>query len=79
MRNVSRPDGRERQAVAKGLLALSNEGLASDKNDMNYLELVSSQKSKPLSRLCLLFRRNVGAYSFRDNVKSRIKILFGGY
>ncbi len=79
LRNLLEPDDRERQLVAGGLLALSEYGFVPNEADMSFLRLVSTLKGSLFSRLALLLRRNVGAYTFREEIKFRIKILFGDF
>lgn len=74
-----RPSGRQRGALAKGLLAIEEEDRRLSEDTRKFLELCACCRTSPVARVSLFFSRNIGAYSHSDEIKLRIRILLGSY
>lgn len=79
VKNVLRPDERQRGLLSKGLLAIEGAGFRLNSEEKNYLNLCADCKTRFSSRMRLLFTRNIGSYSYVQDIKLRVRILLGTY
>ena len=79
VRKALSPSGRQRGALARGLLAIEGEDRRLSDDIRKFLELCACCRTSPVARASLFFTSNIGAYSHSEEIKLRIRILLGSY
>lgn len=77
--NLLTTDERQRQLICEGLLLINEQGYGCAANELEYVRLCALYKTSLLSKLRLLFSKNIGAYSRGQDLKLRFRILFSTY